>query len=401
MKRISILKLAFRNLTHRRVRTSFLAAFVFILAASLMTSNVLTTSMEKCIDRTVDRIGADVIVAPEEFSAELSDSLFSGERCSFYFDRQFIGDIEGVDGIEQLSPQLYIATMSASCCSVPIQIVAFEAKTDFIVQPWIEEIGIKDLKKGQVVVGSRVEAKQGEMISFFGDDYEVAGKLDPTETSYDNCAFMDFETAYMLFESETIKYISDISDPSKVVSLLMIRSKENVDPKDIANEINYQLDTPLQAFTPASIFDQVSNTLSQMQSYSVLLIVLLFVMAVLALICIFNITVSERKREFGILMSVGTQKAKIFQMLILEAGIIGVAGGVLGIAIAGGGIYIFQEQIILKLDMPYLISGVKEYTQIALRCMVLSVATSMLSTLYAAVKLTRTEPFQLIQEVER
>ena len=401
MKRISILKLAFRNLTHRRVRTSFLAAFVFILAASLMTSNVLTESMEKCIDRTVDRIGADVIVAPEEFSAELSDSLFSGERCSFYFDRQFIGDIEGVDGIEQLSPQLYIATMSASCCSVPIQIVAFEAKTDFIVQPWIEEIGIKDLKKGQVVVGSRVEAKQGEMISFFGDDYEVAGKLDPTETSYDNCAFMDFETAYMLFESETIKYISDISDPSKVVSLLMIRSKEDVDPKDIANEINYQLDTPLQAFTPASIFDQVSNTLSQMQSYSVLLIVLLFVMAVLALICIFNITVSERKREFGILMSVGTQKAKIFQMLILEAGIIGVAGGILGIAIAGGGIYIFQEQIILKLDMPYLISGVKEYTQIALRGMVLSVATSMLSTLYAAVKLTRTEPFQLIQEVER
>ena len=178
MKRISILKLAFRNLTHRRVRTSFLAAFVFILAASLMTSNVLTESMEKCIDRTVDRIGADVIVAPEEFSAELSDSLFSGERCSFYFDRQFIGDIEGVDGIEQLSPQLYIATMSASCCSVPIQIVAFEAKTDFIVQPWIEEIGIKDLKKGQVVVGSRVEAKQGEMISFFGDDYEVAGKLE-------------------------------------------------------------------------------------------------------------------------------------------------------------------------------------------------------------------------------
>ena len=121
---------------------------------------------------------------------------------------------------------------------------------------------------------------------------------------------------------------------------------------------------------------------------------------------VFGVEVNENLVHMAVVaqlanMRQGTQKAKIFQMLILEAGIIGVAGGVLGIAIAGGGIYIFQEQIILKLDMPYLISGVKEYAQIALRCMVLSVATSMLSTLYAAVKLTRTEPFQLIQEVER
>lgn len=401
MKKISILKLASRNLSHRRVRTTFLIAFVFILAASLMASNVLTESMKKCIDRTVDRIGADVIVAPEEFSADLSDSLFSGERCSFYFDRKFMSDIEEVEGIEEISPQLYIATLAASCCSAPVQIVAFEKESDFIIQPWIEEIGIKDLKKGQVVVGSKIEAEPGEKISFFGDEYEVAGKLDQTGTSYDICAFMDFETAYMLFESEQIKYVSDVSDPREVVSLLMIRSKEDSDPKEIAKVINYQMDTPLQAFTPASIFDQVSGTLNQMQSYSVLLIVLLFAMAVLALICIFNITISERKREFGIMMSVGTRKSKIFRMLILEAGIIGIIGGALGIVVAGGGIFLFQEQIIMKMNMPYLISGAGEYAQIAVRCILLSVVTSILSTLYAAVKLTRMEPFQLIQEVER
>lgn len=401
MKRISILKLACRNLSHRRARTTFLIAFVFILAASLMASNVLTESMKKCIERTVDRIGADVIVAPEEFSADLSDSLFSGERCSFYFDRKFMSDIEEVEGIEEISPQLYIATLAASCCSAPIQIVAFEKESDFIVQPWIEEIGIKDLKKGQVVVGSKIGAEPGEKISFFGDDYDVAGKLDPTGTSYDICAFMDFETAYMLFESEQIKYVSDVSDPREVVSLLMIRGKEDADPKEIAKVINYQMDTPLQAFTPASIFDQVSGTLNQMQSYSVLLIVLLFAMAVLALICIFNITIGERKREFGIMMSVGTRKSKIFRMLILEAGIIGIIGGVLGIVVAGGGIFLFQEQITMKMNMPYLISGVGEYAQIAVRCILLSVVTSILSTLYAAVKLTRMEPFQLIQEVDR
>lgn len=250
------------------------------------------------------------------------------------------------------------------------------------------------------VTGQLADGNYQVKIQRFDDD-EVAGKLDPTGTSYDICAFMDFETAYMLFESEQIKYVSDVSDPREVVSLLMIRGKEDADPKEIAKVINYQMDTPLQAFTPASIFDQVSGTLNQMQSYSVLLIVLLFAMAVLALICIFNITIGERKREFGIMMSVGTRKSKIFRMLILEAGIIGIIGGVLGIVVAGGGIFLFQEQITMKMNMPYLISGVGEYAQIAVRCILLSVVTSILSTLYAAVKLTRMEPFQLIQEVDR
>ena len=59
--------LAVRNLRHRRVRTMFLAALVLILSAALFTSRVLTESMKTCIDKTVDRIGADVIVAPGEY----------------------------------------------------------------------------------------------------------------------------------------------------------------------------------------------------------------------------------------------------------------------------------------------------------------------------------------------
>lgn len=401
MKKISIFKLAFRNLVHRRVRTTFLMAFVLILSASLMASNVLTESMEKCINRTVDRIGADVIVAPEEYSAELSDSLFSGERCSFYFNKEYVDDVAAIDGIEKISPQMYIASLDASCCSVPVQMVAFEPETDFIVQPWLEELGVKELKDGQIVVGSKLEFKPGDTASFFGLDFDVAGKLEQSGTSYDTCAFMNFETAYKMFESDKMKYVSDVSDPENVVSLLMIRTDEETDPEEIATAVNYRMDTPLQAFTSTAIFDEVTGTLNQMRSYSAILIILLFLMAVLALICIFNITVNERRREFGILLSVGTQKKSIFKMLLLEAGIIGLVGGMLGIVLAGGGIQLFGELIIEKMSIPYLISDVSTYAGLALRCVAVSVITSMLSTLYASVKVTRMEPFQLIQEVDR
>ena len=77
-------------------------------------------------------------------------------------------------------------------------------------------------------------------------------------------------------------------------------------------------------------------------------------MAVLALICIFNITVNERLKEFGVLLSIGARKSQIFQMLLLEAGMIGVLGGFLGVVFSGGGILLFKDVIMESMNMPYL-----------------------------------------------
>ena len=268
--------LAVRNLRHRRVRTMFLAALVLILSAALFTSRVLTESMKTCIDKTVDRIGADVIVAPGEYESDLSDSLFSGGLCSFYFEKSLMDQVKKTDGIDKISPQLYIASLDAACCSVPVQIVAFEPESDFIVQPWMSGSNVSELKKGQTVVGSKITAKAGDKISFFGQEYEVAGKLEETGTSYDNCAFMNFETAYTLFDSFQIKYVTDLTEPQKYVSLLTIRTKDGADPKEVANTINTKMrDSGLKAYTAKAMSGKVSDTLEQMQSYSALLIGLL------------------------------------------------------------------------------------------------------------------------------
>ncbi len=98
-KMLTVPGLAVRNLRHRRVRTMFLAALVLILSAALFTSRVLTESMKTCIDKTVDRIGADVIVAPGEYESDLSDSLFSGGLCSFYFEKSLMDQVKKTDGI--------------------------------------------------------------------------------------------------------------------------------------------------------------------------------------------------------------------------------------------------------------------------------------------------------------
>ena len=137
-----------------------------------------------------------------------------------------------------------------------------------------------------------------------------------------------------------------------------------------------------------------------MRSYTTLLIGLLFLMAVLALVCVFNITVNERLREFGILMSMGARKSQIRNMLLLEAGLIGLLGGLAGLILAGGGVILFSDVITSAMGIPYLATDVVTLSKIAGICIAGSVLTSILSTLYAAMHVSAMEPFQMIQEVD-
>lgn len=400
-KPLTVYGLAGRNLQHRKTRTIFLILLVMILSATLFVSRILTESMRQCIDKTVDRIGADVIVAPAEYEADLSDSLFSGGQCSFYFDRSLMDDIKTIDGIEKMSPQLYITSLDAACCSVPVQIVAFDSDSDFIVKSWLAENHIQKLKKGEVVVGSKINSEIGGTISFFNEPFTIAAKLEETGTSYDNCTFMDVNTAYTLFNSFQMKYVTDLTDPQNYVSLVMIKVKDGTTSKKVADTINTKMRASgLKAYTAKAMSGNVTDTLNQMQFYSSVLIMLLFVMAILALVCIFNITVNERLKEFGAMISVGVHKSQIFKMLLLEAGIIGGSGGVLGVMISGGGILLFSDIIIEKLHLTYFNIAIKGYAVLALQSILLAVVVSLLATLYAAIRVSRMETYKLIQEVE-
>lgn len=398
---LNIGKLSLRNLLHRRTRTMFLIALVFILSAVLFTSRILTTSMKDCIDKTVDRIGADVIVAPSEYAKELSDSLFSGELCSFYFERSLIDEVKKTEGIEKISPQLYIATLEASCCSVPMQIVAFEPDSDFIIKPWLEANNMSEIKKGQVVVGSKITKSAGDKISIFGLEYDVVGKLEETNTSYDNCAFMNFETAYTLFDSSQTKYVTKLRQPENYVSLLTIRTKEEVKPKEVADKISRTMrESGLTAYTAKAMSGKVADTLEQMQSYSTFLIILLVIMAILSLVCIFNITVHERLHEFGILLSIGARKSQILLMLLMEALLIGLIGGIFGVFVGACGMVVFKDLIVEALAMPYLAVNLTTYAITAVYGVMLALSVSLLATLYAAIRATKMSTYRLIQEAE-
>lgn len=154
------------------------------------------------IAKTTDRLGADIIVVPEEYEREMADSLFLGELCSFTFDREWVDVVSNLDGIQECTTQMYMASLAADCCSAATQMIIFDPETDFIVTPWLEQDGLALPQKGELYIGALINPPEPDSIKFFGENYHIIGQLERTNTSYDTCVFMTVETAQEIMDSE-------------------------------------------------------------------------------------------------------------------------------------------------------------------------------------------------------
>lgn len=394
---------ALKNLQRRPVRTWCMVFFVFMLAASLFMSSVLVDSMEASLEKTVNRIGADVIVVPKEYESSMADSLFMGELCNFSFDSKWVEDIKNVDGIEAISPQLYMQTMSASCCDSAVQLIAFDPETDFIVSSWLEDDGIKMPGRGEFIVGSSITPGDSGTMKFFNVEYKVIGQLEKTGTSYDSCVFMNYDTAQDMMNGETwVKFFGATPDVRQMVSSLMIRAEEDMPITTIAGAINFKLPdgSPVSAYTTNGIMSDAMASVESMGSYTRILMGLISVLVVAALLCIFTITINERTKEFGILASLGADSRKLSGIVLTEGFMIGLAGGLIGTAVSVAVIMIFGGTIVNVMELPQLNSDIAYMLMLGLKCTGLALVVSVAASLYSAWKVSRNNLDALIKGEE-
>ena len=385
-KRLGVFSIAAANLSGQGLRTAVMELLCFILAASIFASSILLASLERGVEQTVNRLGADVIVVPKQFAAEYSASLFSGEHCSFYFDGSWLDRVAQIEGVEKASPQLFIATLEASCCSVPLQIIAYDSKTDFIIQPWLKSsldgLSERGVGMGEVVVGGGVYSKPGSTLIFFGREQKVVGKLARTDTSYDNCTFIDFSTARDILRTDAAREnrLGDM-DPETVISSIMIRVADGVNPMSVARKINYSIEnSPLWAYTANSMVSKAADAVESFSAFSVVLNVLLLATAAM--------------------LTLGAPKSFIVRIILAEGLAIGLIGGFLGIASAGGVMLAFKEQIQIATGIPAFISAAGFYAATGVKCLLISVAAGLAASVCAILAVCRGEPIRLIQEKE-
>jgi hypothetical protein len=327
------------NLRGYPVRSGILAFFSMLMAMVMFGGTMIVCGIDRGLGTVESRLGADIMVTPADASSDFDAQAFlvGAEPSYFYMDEGVAGEVAGVDGVGAASPQLFLATARASCCSGRYQVIAFDPATDFTIQPWISDTsGASSLGDMEVVVGANVGVSDPENFSLFGHKLRVVAQFDQTGSTLDNAVYANFDTARILIDSSLEKGLNKYTslDTDHIISSVMVRVEPGRDVNAVASDIAARV-PGVSVATSTTLVSGISRSLDNTSRTVTTLIALVWGVGLVMMTLMFVMMVVERKREFGTLLVVGAHKRLVSRVIALEAVILNAAGGALGILISG------------------------------------------------------------------
>jgi putative ABC transport system permease protein len=403
-KPLSTIRLSVNNLRQKPYRTFALTAVVFLLAFTLFGGSVLTTSLQNGLHSLKARLGADLAVLPLGHDSEYEGILLSGTPSKFYFDKSVESQLAKVDGIEQVSSQFYMSSLSAECCSVPIQIIGIDPKTDFVTMPWVSEVYQKELKDGQLIVGYDILTEENKELKFFGHTYSVAARLEETSTGMDCSVFVNMNTIESLIEGAREQGINLNTDVKGVnaensISSVLIKVKNDYELDTVVTNIRQNVDN-VAIIRSKSIISGTAGHIGIIIDYFYVIATVLWILAALVLAVVFSTSVHERKKEFAVLRILGATRKKLSGIILTEAFLTGVIGGLTGIVAASLIVFPFSTWISDRLNLPYLQPNINVIIVLLAFSFLLSIAAPTITAIYSAVKISRAETYITLREGE-
>lgn len=398
-----IVFLAYKNIMKRPVRTTALVLLAAILALSIFAGAVVVKSLSNGFASLENRLGADIMVVPYEATTKqkLENIVLQGNTGYFYMDLKYLDEISQIEGIGKISPQYYLASVKAGCCSIPVQIIGFDPKTDFSITPWIKKASTTDVGYLDVVVGNDLNAFVGDKLSFFGVEVNVVAKLDKTGTSYDTEVFTTQETIQTLIDASLNKQLNEYANinSGNIVSCILIDVADGYDVDEVVNNINVHY-KKLRAIRATNMISGVSDSLTAASDIARILVVVVWIVALVIMVVAYILLTGERKKEFAVLRAIGASRKKLSQIVLAEGVGISFVGSAIGVLIAMLIILPFSGYIETKLSVPFLLPGVLMIVAAALLAIVLATLTGALSAGTAARKISRLDTGTILRSGE-
>lgn len=458
---LTLWRLARTNLRRRAFRTGCLVFIVALFSAVLFGGAVLNKNTERGLHSMSARLGADLIIVPTGYQKDMQVALLRGEPSSFSINAGLTEQVRAIHGVQQASPQLFLASLGAACCDVKVQLVGFEPETDFVVRPWLKEQLDRPLGDHEIVVGSSIFAKPGQSIKFFNEEFKVAAKMDRTGMGFDSSVFFTLNATRLLVrhnanalnELRTVRALADqpdaglsgavsgglpsssgasallgVSDssgvpitqpspaasaephiilqdtanPDAVISSVMVKIAPDATVDGVASVIRMTLGKTFGVDTveTAGLISSLASNLNFLTYLLMGASSFLWLLALIILFLVFSGSFNERKKEMAVLRVLGATKKRLAAMLLTESLIISVLGACIGVVCGWVVSFPFSALIFQAMRTPYLQVTASEALLLALTTLFLAAIMGPIASLWSVISISQTDVYATLREGE-
>jgi putative ABC transport system permease protein len=314
------IRLVLRNLFGSTSRFVLTLSGITLGITALVVMISLGAGLRSQIDKQAADLGANLVVTPKGWCAYEQVKVLSGNQLPDAIPAEELAKIEAIEGI-QVTPYL---TVGSAINNEPVPVTGVRMADVPSAKGWRLAEGAlpADGEYGVLAASSIAEAfdlQPGDEVTIRGTAFTVAGVLEPTGTGDDGTLFIPLDVAQEVYETDgRVSFVAVRVDDITQVELY---AKRITDAANVAVVSDRQL-----LASVLSVVDSVGTTLRVIAAVAVLT-------AAFGIVNTMLMATFERRRDIGILKSIGSSNGRIFRLFMLEAAGYGAVGGVVGLGI--------------------------------------------------------------------
>ncbi|MFH2090772.1 MAG: FtsX-like permease family protein [Pseudomonadota bacterium] len=379
--------ISFGNIKRRKGKMLFLIMGLVIGISTVVTLLSITESMTRDIEERLNQFGANIVMVPKSDNLSLNYGGVNVGGVNYNvkeLDSERLADIWTIKNSKNLSivaPKV-LGPIVVKEKTVLLMGVVFQEELALKTW-WQKDGGTFPEQNDQVILGSQVAAllgfKAGDVIHLAGRPFSVATVLKPTGAAEDDAIIAELAISQTLLGKEGKLSMVEISAFCQGCPI---------------SEMTLQI---AEKFPNAKVTAMKQAVMSKMQSIDMfksfslgVSIIVILIGSLLVLVTMMG-SVNERTREIGIFRAIGFRRGHVMQIILLEALILGVVGGVLGFVL--GNLTAFTLIPLVMKDGVF--AGIN--MDLGLISILMAVALSLLASLYPAFKASNMDPSEALR----
>lgn len=374
--------ISFGNIKRRKAKMLFLIMGLIIGISIVVTLLSIVESMTQDIEERLNQFGANIVVVPKTENLSLNYGGISVGGVNYNvneLDQERLADLGKIKNAKNLAVVAPKVLGAVTIKDREVLLMGVEFKQELHLKTWwMKKGGAFPWAKSEVVMGSRI----ADLLGFnIGDEIELSGTkftistiLKPTGAAEDDAVIADLLAAQKLLGKEG--------------KISMIEISAFCQGCPIA-EMTLQI---AEKFPGAKVTAMKQAVMSKMQSidmfksFSLGVSVIVILIGSLMVLVTMMGSVNERTREIGIFRAIGFRQGHVMQIILLEALILGVLGGLLGFVLGSSTAWVLIP-LVMKDGV---FAGIN--MDLGAVSILMAAALSLLASLYPAFKASRMDP---------
>jgi putative ABC transport system permease protein len=165
---------------------------------------------------------------------------------------------------------------------------------------------------------------------------------------------------------------------SQIVYGFVVYPEKGVNPDDLAKKIEKEVPNTL-AMGPKVFNDMITSSVGIFNSMIYGIAVISLLVGTLSIVNTMTMSISERIREIGVKKAVGAKNRTIMTEYLTEAGIIGFFGGLIGLGLGSGLVYMINSALEQTGDKIFLLTP-----RLAIGALIFSIVIGVIAGIYPA-----------------